>query len=334
MTIDFHCPHCEKFLKTTEDKAGLQAKCPGCGGVITIPGATGAEFPNEATSDMSPPPVPGGTGSQLRECPVCRAEVSDSAIRCRTCGEVFPSSSVIVAGRSAGQREIRPFPPGEVIEEAWRIFMQKMGLMCGALFVMVFLSLIAGGFVFLLAVVAGFLSDTGNQVGAAVGWTCFGIGYLLLLYFNLYIQIGYMILSLKVAREEHAELSDLFTGGRYVVRVLLNSLVFALIVMVGLVLLVVPGLFAIVMLWPFSYLIIDKNYRGLESLKRAKSLTEGNLGSIFLIFCVCFLCNLAGSLACYVGMLLTIPYVCLLLALSYDRMSCQTPLAGEATEEI
>ena len=41
MTIEFLCPNCQKLLRTTNDKAGVKAKCPGCGGPITVP------FPDE-----------------------------------------------------------------------------------------------------------------------------------------------------------------------------------------------------------------------------------------------------------------------------------------------
>jgi len=43
--IEFHCPHCDKFLKTNDDKAGMQVNCPGCAGPLTIPDAPAAEFP-------------------------------------------------------------------------------------------------------------------------------------------------------------------------------------------------------------------------------------------------------------------------------------------------
>jgi hypothetical protein len=46
--IEFHCPHCDKYLKTNDDKAGMQVNCPGCAGPLTIPDAPAAEAtPNE-----------------------------------------------------------------------------------------------------------------------------------------------------------------------------------------------------------------------------------------------------------------------------------------------
>ncbi|MAG94651.1 MAG: hypothetical protein CMJ48_13030 [Planctomycetaceae bacterium] len=37
MAIEFNCSHCDKLLKTPDDKAGRGAKCPGCGEMITVP---------------------------------------------------------------------------------------------------------------------------------------------------------------------------------------------------------------------------------------------------------------------------------------------------------
>ncbi|MBI5757955.1 MAG: hypothetical protein HZA46_05505 [Planctomycetales bacterium] len=42
MPIEFHCPHCDKYLKTNDDKAGMQVNCPGCSGPLTIPDAPAA----------------------------------------------------------------------------------------------------------------------------------------------------------------------------------------------------------------------------------------------------------------------------------------------------
>ena len=37
MTIEFNCPSCGKLLKTSDEKAGVRAKCPDCGEAIQVP---------------------------------------------------------------------------------------------------------------------------------------------------------------------------------------------------------------------------------------------------------------------------------------------------------
>ncbi|MDA1014808.1 MAG: hypothetical protein O3A00_10200, partial [Planctomycetota bacterium] len=57
MTIEFNCKFCGKILRTGDDKAGRQAKCPSCGETIAVPAETGAEEHFE-TFDDPPAAVP------------------------------------------------------------------------------------------------------------------------------------------------------------------------------------------------------------------------------------------------------------------------------------
>ena len=42
MAIEFRCSQCNKLLRTGDDTAGKQAKCPECGAIMPIPAAVAA----------------------------------------------------------------------------------------------------------------------------------------------------------------------------------------------------------------------------------------------------------------------------------------------------
>lgn len=103
MTIEFHCPHCDKLLKTPDDKAGVRANCPGCGEQVTVPATvdspadfddsfgTKADSPAQsniastATDRQQEPEI--GVATARTNCPMCGEEIAAAARRCRFCGE-------------------------------------------------------------------------------------------------------------------------------------------------------------------------------------------------------------------------------------------------------
>jgi hypothetical protein len=109
MTIEFHCPHCDKLLKTADDKAGVSATCPGCGEPVVVPTAR----ESNALSDQSlsspaahppdagsPPPASVGPvdADVTRDCPMCGERIKAAATRCRYCGENLTKKTSHPAG--------------------------------------------------------------------------------------------------------------------------------------------------------------------------------------------------------------------------------------------
>lgn len=99
MTIEFHCPHCQHFLVTDDEKAGRAAKCPGCGTRIEIPGAREESPPNQVGGGSETP------STDIRPCPVCGAEIKRAAVKCRYCQAAVEGLDVPVGGQ---QHEVGP----------------------------------------------------------------------------------------------------------------------------------------------------------------------------------------------------------------------------------
>jgi len=108
MTIQVSCPACGKTLQAKDSAAGKLAKCPDCGGIITIPEAVydaidesdefGADFGTDsgtgfdadyAAAEQQSPTA--AVGSQRRPCPKCGEMIVTTAAKCRFCGEIFDS---------------------------------------------------------------------------------------------------------------------------------------------------------------------------------------------------------------------------------------------------
>jgi len=78
MPIDFRCPDCGKLLRTADDTAGKQAKCPACGRIMPIPAgdqvhtAPGDLRGQAAASPFAPPEQmrPGGVDDNPYAAPL------------------------------------------------------------------------------------------------------------------------------------------------------------------------------------------------------------------------------------------------------------------------
>jgi hypothetical protein len=342
MTIEFHCPYCQKLLKTADDKAGVRANCPGCGQAVTVPdlaheAAQADHSPGHDQSAVAAPATPdataavseddgGGTAvsAPTKICPMCGETILQAATRCRYCGEN------LVAVRPEGAPT--QVEAGEMLSQTWGLYKSHLGLLVGSIVIVGAISgavAIAGSVlqqVLALAMIGPQGGRPGNnQAGAAIailGMTL--ISTTINLAVSAYLQAGLHVLLLRIARRENAEFSDLFAGGRFFWRFFWGSLLFQIMIGVGLLLLIIPGIILALMFWPYLYIMVDRDKGVIDSLSFAREVTTGN----HLVVLVLFLAGLGITLlgifpGCGIGLLFTVPFAELLWAVTYCGISGQ-----------
>ncbi|MCA9019138.1 MAG: hypothetical protein KDA74_03285, partial [Planctomycetaceae bacterium] len=248
MTIEFSCPGCERVLKTSDDKAGRRAKCPQCGEAVTVPAAHEPELFDDGF-DLFDAEVPAPEDQSFLsrpvspaeiDCPMCGAANRHNALVCDYCGEVIR--------RTVNQKwEPNQIKVGEVFSRSWQLYTENLGL-CIAV---PFLASLLGGVTVLVLGLVGFAIVTSTGVllanngplailAAGVGFLIFFIALVIILN---YLEAGTQIVLLKIALGEETELGDLFTGGRFVLRLILCGLLFNLVVGIGNAIFFLIGLF-------------------------------------------------------------------------------------------
>ncbi len=342
MTIEFHCPFCQKLLKTPDDRAGVHANCPGCGEMVTVPspaheaahadlslamldpvagpradGANSGTNVEEAVFDEAP-------AGETKKCPMCGAEIKLTAKRCRFCGEdLFDRGSDAADGR---------IEAGDIISRSWDLFQKNMGVLVGSTLVLMGIGLVAvvagyiGMVIAMISLIGAGPAPQGPSAGAIAALVGMVIFFVFLMFaVNAFLQGGYHILMMRVARGERAEIGDMFAGSRFFWRLFWGNVLFTLMTYAGLALLIVPGVFVILFFWPFSFIIVDRNTGVVESLRKAKDLMNDNLAAIFVLGLAAIGMNMVGQMACYVGLIFSIPLSNLMFALAYCRMARQLP---------
>ncbi len=124
------------------------------------------------------------------------------------------------------------------------------------------------------------------------------------------ISYGADWVFLKAVRGERVEIKDMFSvfQGNYWNAVVANVVV-AVIVGMGFVMLIVPGIIFACRLAFVPYLVVDKQMDVMEALRVSWNMTRGYGGQIFLMGLMAFFIALGGLLLLIVGIFISIMWI-------------------------
>ena len=180
---------------------------------------------------------------------------------------------------------------GDAIGYGWRAFKANPGpLVIVALVVLVLSGLVSGA--------GNVVSD--NSVGLGIAFQV--AGWLV----SILLSLGMIRIALKVTRGEAADVADLFKGDQFG-PYLGASIVFGLLVAVGLVLCIVPGIIVAVIFGFFGYVLLERGASVGEGFSGSSDITKGQRGTVFLLGLTLIGLNILGAIACGLGLLVTYP---------------------------
>jgi len=171
--------------------------------------------------------------------------------------------------------------------------------------------------------------------------------------FTSWLAIGQNLVLLGVARGESPVFSRLFQGFPYLLTSLLAGVLFGLAIglpvmlgliaggvfnagpiflsrIVGMMVALAVAVYPTARLSQYHFLIIDENLGVFESLGRSWEITRGRVATIVLIWMTVLLLIVAGFIACFVGLLFTIPCCYLLMVVGYLSLTDQPISSGPA----
>lgn len=213
---------------------------------------------------------------------------------------------------------------GNVMSEAFSEFGSNLGIAVGAYLVFVLLIFAAAIPAIGLAIAMGAMADQRQANEPPVVLMILMIpAILVFIAVALYLQPGLLMVYLGLARGDKVGIGTLFSGGRYVLKFTLCSIVFGMIVGLGTIACIIPGIILALRYWTFAYIILDDDPPGLECFSRAAELSRGNWGSVLIIGIVGFVINFIAQLVCGIITLFTQPLQSTFFAMAYVKMSGQ-----------
>lgn len=135
--------------------------------------------------------------------------------------------------------------------------------------------------------------------------------------FAIFLSLGLTRIGLNLVSGKPVTPAMVFGGGRQLVTACLATILYTAMLIVGLILFIVPGIYLALRFGFYLHAIVDRNLGVLDSLKYSSTLTTHNRLRLFglAVLTACIL--IAGTLALLVGLVIAIPIAWLTWVVAY-----------------
>jgi len=142
------------------------------------------------------------------------------------------------------------------------------------------------------------------------------------------VEYGTASAYLKAARGDKLEVKDMFAAFQNYWNAVLANMLVGIIVLVGFILLIVPGIIFACKLAFVHYLVVDQKMEAIEAVKESWRLTNGHTWQVFLIGLMAIPISIAGLLCFGVGIFVAMMWVSLAFASLYHAVSLSAEASG------
>jgi uncharacterized membrane protein len=177
---------------------------------------------------------------------------------------------------------------------------------------------------FLIGIIAIIIGIPGGMRGWAHGGTAAFLGFLGVVYSILIanpVQYGVYFSYLKAARRDKLEIKNMFEAFQNYWNAVLASLLVSVIVVIGLILLIVPGIIFACKLAFTPYLVVDRKMGVIEAVKHSWNMTGGYTWKVFLTGLLAIPIVIAGLIVFGVGVIISIMWINMAFASLYYAVS-------------
>lgn len=231
----------------------------------------------------------------MARCPRCGEEVAGTPETCPSCGREWSAPEPALP-----RFQVRP---GKYLQDGWELFKQNPGGFIG--FAVVFF------------IVQGILSYLPR------------IGGLISLVVTAPLGAGFYVVCAKLMQRRTPEFQDFFTGFQFFVPLMLLSVVSSILIILGFILLIIPGVFLMVCYLFPSMLIIDRRLDFWPAMELSRRTVQTQWFGFFIFVLLLILVNLGGALLLGVGLLVSLPVSACAMAAAYaDIFGLQADYSG------
>jgi uncharacterized membrane protein len=137
---------------------------------------------------------------------------------------------------------------------------------------------------------------------------------------SIFLSLGLTRIGLNIVSGKEATIGMLFGGAPRLLPAIGASILYGLMVVVGLIFLIAPGVYLALRYGLFLTAIVDRNLGVMESLAYSSSITTHNRTNLLLLYFLCVMVAIAGCLALCIGIIFAWPVIMMSLLVAYRWM--------------
>ena len=199
-----------------------------------------------------------------------------------------------------------PLSIGQAFNFAWPIFKKRLGLFAAVLLT------IFGAWVALEIVVIA---------GQRLGIVLWAAAHLAFLVFVAGLEVGFIQICLALREGREPTFADIFAHLALGPKFLAGQILYLLIVVIGLLLLVVPGVYFSVRYALFGFCMVAGGTDLVRSFQQSEILSMGTKTYLLRILVALFVLNTVGACLLGLGLFITVPLSVLMMTAVYQRLS-------------
>jgi len=138
--------------------------------------------------------------------------------------------------------------------------------------------------------------------------------------FTIFMQLGLARAGLNIVSGKQASIGMLFGEGNKLIRAILASILYGIAVMIGFLLLIVPGIYIALRYGQFMTAIVDRDLGIMEAFDYSSSITTNNRMNLFLFWLLAIVAIIIGMIPCGLGLIFIGPVVWLASLVAYRWM--------------
>jgi len=204
----------------------------------------------------------------------------------------------------------------DAVSYGWQTMTQNIGF-----FLLVMLIFFVANGIF-----GGLQGFSGQLNGVAIAIIAI-IFSLLNLVIGVFVNMAQVKIGLDFCDQKPADYNDLYSQYPRFWYFLGGMVLYALLVMAGFILLIIPGIYWAVKYQFVPYLILDRNMGPFEAFHKAHDITQGVWWHLFVFNLAAIGITIVGFLLCCVGTLFAVPIVIVAMAYVYRSLLATEPSA-------